>query len=108
MLRLWLAHRLGALNMGTAIDIVKQDGRRPSEGFSRDKLHASILAACLSVRTPVGQAEAIAHAVSESVISWLESKPEVTSHDLRRIAAKHLHTHHPDAAYIYEQHRLTM
>ena len=94
--------------MGLAIDIVKRNGQRPSENFSKEKLHASILAACLSVRTPVGQAESIAHAVSESVISWLETKPEVTSHDVRRIAAKHLRTHHPDAAYIYEQHRLTI
>jgi transcriptional regulator NrdR family protein len=91
--------------MGLAIDIVKQDGRRPSEQFSKEKLHASIVAACLSVRTPIGQAEAIAH---DAVVSWLESKPEVTSQDLRRIAAGHLHTHHPDAAYIYQQHRITI
>ncbi|MBC7943474.1 hypothetical protein H7X68_03185 [Candidatus Saccharibacteria bacterium] len=94
--------------MGLAIDIIKRNGQRPSENFSREKLHASIVAACLSVRTPVGQSEAIAHAVSDSVTSWLQTKPEVTSHDLRRIAAKHLHTHHPDAAYIYQQHRITI
>lgn len=94
--------------MGLSIDIIKQNGHRPSESFSKEKLHASILAACLSVRTPVGQAEAIAHAVSESVVTWLQTKPEVTSHDVRRIAGKHLRTHHPDAAYIYEQHRITI
>lgn len=94
--------------MDLAVDIIKRDGQRDSEKFSSEKLRASILAACLSVRTPVGQAEAIAHAVSDSVIAWLENKPEVTSQDVRRIAAKHLHTHHPDAAYIYEQHRITI
>lgn len=94
--------------MGLAIDIIKRDGGRKSEKFSDEKLHASIVAACLSVRTPIGQAEAIAHAVTQSVISWLETKPEVTSHDIRRITVKHLHTHHPDAAYIYEQHRITI
>jgi transcriptional regulator NrdR family protein len=94
--------------MGHAIDIVKQGGKRPSEQFDRNKLHASIVAACLSVRTPVGQSEAIAHAVSDAVIGWLQSKPEVTSNDIRRIAAGHLHTHHPDAAYIYEQYRITI
>lgn len=94
--------------MGLSIDIVKQNGQRPSESFSREKLHASIVAACLSVRTPVGQAESIAHAVTESVIAWLETKPEVTSHDLRRITSKHLQTHHPDAAYLYEQHKITL
>lgn len=94
--------------MSLAINIIKRNGQRASENFSQEKLHASILAACLSVRTPVGQAEAIARAVSMSVITWLENKPEVTSQDVRRIAGKHLRTHHPDAAYIYEQHRITI
>lgn len=92
--------------MGQSVDIIKRDGLRDSERFLREKLHASIVAACLSVRTPVGQAEAIAHAVCDSVIGWLENKPEVTSHDLRRITSKHLHTHHPDAAYMYEQYQI--
>lgn len=94
--------------MGLAVDIVKRNGKRDSERFSDEKLHASILAACLSVRTPVGQAENIARAVSQSVIAWLESKPEVTSQDLRRIASKHLTVHHPDAAYMYEHHRIIL
>lgn len=94
--------------MGLAVDIVKQNRARSSEQFSEEKLHASIVAACLSVRTPVGQAEAIAHAVSSSVIAWLENKPEVTSQDLRLIAAKHLHSHHPDAAYMYQQYKITI
>lgn len=94
--------------MGLAVDIVKHDGTRDSEQFSRDKLHKSIVAACLSVRTPVGQAEAIASAVASSVIAWLEDKPEVTSQDLRVVTAKHLHSHHPDAAYMYEQYRITI
>ena len=94
--------------MGLAVDIIKHDGNRDSEQFSRDKLHKSIVAACLSVRTPVGQAEAIASAVAASVIAWLEDKPEVTSQDLRVVTAKHLHSHHPDAAYMYEQYRITI
>ncbi len=91
-----------------AVDVVKQDGQRGSERFLRAKLHASVVAACLSVRTPPGQAETIAHAVCDSVIGWLQDKPEITSHDIRRIASKHLHTHHPDAAYMYEQYLVTM
>lgn len=90
--------------MGLAIDIVKSDSRG-SEKFSKAKLHASIVSACLSVRTPVGQSEAIAHAVTGAVETWLQNKPEVTSQDIRSITAKHLHSHHPDAAYMYEQHR---
>ncbi len=88
--------------------IIKQNGARRSEQFSREKLHASIVAACLSVRTPIGQAEVIAQAVAESVIAWLENKPEVTSHDIRLTAAKHLQAHHPDAAYMYQQYRITI
>lgn len=96
------------MRAGGAIDIVKQGGKRPSEAFDRKKLHASIIAACLSVRTPSGQAEAIADAVTDQVMQWLEARSSVTSHDLRRIAAQHLQTHHPDAAYLYEQHRITL
>ena len=94
--------------MGLAVDVVKQSKARGNEQFSKEKLHASIVAACLSVRTPVGQAEAIAHAVSDSVVAWLENKPEVTSQDLRLVTAKHLHSHHPDAAYMYQQYRITI
>jgi len=93
---------------GKAVDVVKRNGRRPSEEYSRDKLHSSVVAACLSDGVPVGHAEKIANAVCENVEEWLEQRPEVTSHDLRRVAAKRLHVHHPDAAYLYEQHRLTI
>lgn len=88
-----------------AIDIVKNAGHRPSEPFNSDKLHSSIRAACLSVRSPEGEAEMTAGAVTEAVIIWLETKPEVTSHDLRRVASGHLKKFHPEAAYLYEQHR---
>ncbi|MEO5950558.1 MAG: hypothetical protein ABIQ04_03865 [Candidatus Saccharimonadales bacterium] len=89
-----------------AIDIIKQAGRRPSESFQREKLHASIRAACLSVRSPVGSAETTANNVCDAVIIWLDTKPEVTSNDLRRIASQHLEKFHPDAAYLYKHHRL--
>lgn len=90
------------------IDVVKRGGRRPSEAFSRDKLHSSIVAACLSVQAPIGQAEAIASAVCDNVLEWLATRPEITSDDLRRIAHRRLRVHHPDAAYLYEQHRITI
>lgn len=94
--------------MGLAVDIVKRGGLRQSESFTAEKLHASIVAACLSVRTPIGQAEAIAKSVTDTVMQWLADKQEITSSDVRRIAAQHLHTHHPDAAYLYKQHKITM
>lgn len=94
--------------MGKAIDIVKRGGRRDSEQFQRDKLHASIVAACLSVRSPEGVAEMTARNVCDAVIVWLETKPEVTSADLRRIASQTLEIHHPEAAYLYKHHRLVI
>ena len=93
------------MHKGGAIDIVKREGRRPTESFQREKLHASIVAALLSAGTATGHAEVVAKTVTESVLGWLEDRPEVTSHDLRRVAAKRLHVHHPDAAYLYEHHR---
>lgn len=94
--------------MGLAVDIIKRGGKRSTESFARDKLHASIVAACLSVRSPEGQAEATARAVCDAVMVWLEQRPEVTSHDIRRIASKHLAAYHPEAAYLYEQYRITI
>jgi transcriptional regulator NrdR family protein len=94
--------------MGTAIDIVKRSGRRPSERFNRDKLHASIRAACLSVRSPEGVAETTAKNVCDAVIIWCNTKPEVTSQDIRRIASQHLERFHPEAAYLYKHHRLVI
>jgi transcriptional regulator NrdR family protein len=90
---------------GKAIDIIKRAGKRPSEGFDPTKLHASVRAACLSVRSPEGEAETTAKNVTEAVIVWLEIKPEVTSEDIRRVASHHLKKFHPEAAYFYEQHR---
>jgi transcriptional regulator NrdR family protein len=90
------------------INIIKHSGKRPSESFSKDKLHASILAACLSVRSPEGEASLVAHNVTNAVIEWLEIHAEVTSNDLRRKAAEILRSFHPDAAYLYQQHRLVI
>lgn len=87
------------------IDVVKHSGKRPSETFNRDKLHASVRAACLSVRSPEGEAEITARKVTDAVIIWLETKSEITSEDLRRMASHHLYTYHPDAAYLYEHHQ---
>jgi transcriptional regulator NrdR family protein len=94
--------------VGLAVNIIKSGDKRDSELFSKRKLRASVIAACLSVRTPAGQAEKIADAVCENVIQWLGDKPEVTSQDLRVVTGKHLHAHHPEAAYMYHQYRITI
>ncbi len=87
------------------IDIIKQQGKRPTEAFSREKLHASIQAACLSVRSAEGEANITANAVCDFVDDWLKTRPEVTSHDIRRVATRKLRTYDPEAAYLYAQHR---
>lgn len=89
--------------MADKVFIVKSGGKRPSEEFQPEKLHRSIVATCLSLRTPEGQAEEIAKAVCLEVIKWCSSKPEITSADIRRIAAEVLSKHHPEAAYLYKQ-----
>ena len=94
--------------MGPAVDIVKRSNQQQSEQFMREKLHASIVAACLSARAPEGHAEATARAVCDGVIVWLQQRPEVTSQDIRIVAARHLKSYHPEAAYLYEQHGITI
>lgn len=94
--------------MPKAIDVVKRSGARQSETFDREKLHASVRAACLSVRSPEGEAEMTANNVCDAVVIWLDTKPEVTSADLRRKAAEILEKHHPEASYLYKHHRLIM
>lgn len=89
-----------------AIDVVKRAGRRPTESFDRDKLLRSIRAACLSVRSPEGEAESTATIVTDVVTLWVVSKPAVTSSDLRRLASAHLERYHPEAAYLYQHHRV--
>jgi transcriptional regulator NrdR family protein len=94
--------------MTLSVDVIKRGGQRQSEKFTREKLHNSIVATCLSVRVPIGQAESIAASVCESVIGWLQQHPEVTSQDIRIVATKHLRIQHPEAAYLYEQNRITI
>lgn len=91
-----------------SIDIIKRGGKRPSEQFDGAKLYRSIHAACLSVRTPEGQAHEAANKVCDYVIVWCQDKPEVTSADLRRQASRALDPLHPEAAYIYQHHKVIM
>jgi len=91
-----------------SVDVIKRAGKRPTEQFKREKLHASIVAVCLSTRTPEGQAEIIAKSVCDVVEEWLEKRQEITSQDLRLIASKSLRSYHPEAAYLYGQHRIIL
>lgn len=81
-------------------------GTHNSEVFDPLKLHQSVVAACLSVRAFEGEAHVTAERVCRHVISWLMTKTEVTSADIRRVASRSLQTYHPEAAYLYEHHQL--
>lgn len=93
---------------GPVTYVVKNGRHRHPEIFDREKLHKSLVSACLSSGAPTGHAESIARRTTDEVIAWLEHRPEVTSNDLRRVAAKHLKIYHPDASYLFEHHRATL
>ena len=88
--------------------IIKSGGKRHTEHYDRSKLQKSIITACLSARTPKGQAEKTAHEVCNKVEIWLANHPEVTSNDIRRITAEQLKKYEPEAAYLYEQQKITI
>ena len=94
--------------MDHVIDIVKRSGRRPTERFDHTKLHRSVRAACLSVRCPEAVATSTADSICSAVLVWCQTRPEITSHDIRRIASRHLQKTQPDAAYLYQHHRLVI
>lgn len=77
-----------------------------TEPYDERKLYASVYAACLCVRTPAGEAELTAERVCLQVAPWVASKVEITSHDIRLKAAIALKIYNPDAAYMYERHRI--
>lgn len=77
-----------------------------SASFDPKILHESLVLACLSVRASEGEAKAAAQRTTEQVAKWLKGKEEVTSEDIRRVAARYLKTYHPEAAYLYKQARV--
>lgn len=87
------------------IHIVKRLANH-TEPYDERKLYASIYAACLTLRTPAGEAELTADKVCRDIEPWLEHKSEVTSLDIRHHAAEQLKLYNPDAAYMYVRHRI--
>lgn len=93
------------MNLAAETHIIKRRSGMP-EQFDPVKLHASVVAACLAVRTLEGEAHLTAERVCRHVIDWLTTKSEVTSADIRRVASAHLSNYHADAGYMYEHHPL--
>ncbi len=88
----------------TSIIVKHTDRHNISEPFNKSKLQKSILMACLNVKTPTGYAHDIAARVTSGVATWLETRPEVTSDDIRRQASRLLAPLNPDAAHLYKHH----
>lgn len=87
------------------VDIIKRHGKRPTEPFKPGKLHQSIVAVCISVKAPEGEAERIAQRVTKAVDAWCNEKATITSDDLRRQATRQLEKVHNHAAHFYKHHR---
>lgn len=87
-----------------ATTIIKQQGNRPTELFSAEKLRDSVRSACLSISLPEGHAHDTAVYICKHVETWLDDKPEVTSDDIRRLTASYLETISPEAGYLYKHH----
>lgn len=77
-----------------------------TEPYDERKLYASVYAACLCIRTPAGEAELTAARICQEIAPWLADKTEVTSTDIRRKTGHLLKVYNPDAAYMYERHRI--
>lgn len=78
-----------------------------STPFESTRLHDSIATACYSVRLAEGIARDIAVHVCKSIETWLSTKSEVTSQDIRRKAGELLSLHCPEAGYLYQnQHTI--
>jgi len=84
--------------------IVKRAGH--TESYDERKLYASVYASCLAVREPVGSAELVAKEIVRLVGEWLNNKHEVSSHDIRLQASKHLKVINPDASFQYLHHKV--
>jgi len=84
--------------------IVKRNGK--SEIFDNRKLYTSIYASCLSEHLTEKVAEQIALKISKEVETWLASKNEVTSNDIRHKSEKLLSKIDPNAGYLYSHHRI--
>ena len=90
--------------MSECIDVVKRL-KRGNQPFEADKLSKSIMAACLSVSLPQGEADQVADMVVHDVQKWLGGKQVITSADIRHVVYQKLSTYHPDVAYMYKHYR---
>ena len=72
-----------------------------TSAYQPSLLAQSIHDACMKTLGFAGEAETTAIKVCQEVEDWLQDKEEVTSSDMRRIAAAALRKYNPPAAYEY-------
>lgn len=90
--------------MDSARHVVKRRGH--TEPYDREKLHASICAVSLAAGEVFWDVHFLAEETIEEVEAWLEAKYEVTSNDIRRVAAEALAKNSNDAALLYRTQRM--
>jgi transcriptional regulator NrdR family protein len=84
--------------------VVKRAGH--TEPYDSNKLYTSIYATCLAVREPTSASRVTAKKIVKDVDKWLETKQEVTVHDIRAFAGKKLLEADHHAGYLYLHHKI--
>lgn len=92
--------------MTKTVTVISSSNPKKINEYNRARLRASVITACLSIRTPEDQAEKTAEAVCNNFENWLKNKNEVTTRDIVTVSAKLLEKYHTEAAYIYEQRHI--
>ena len=78
---------------------------KTTEDYSRERLKKAVRRAVTANRTPLGDAETLAHQVMEKIERWLSDKTEITGRELRLQTAEALANYDTDAAYLYENEK---
>ena len=84
--------------------VVKRNGS--DEAFDVKKLYASIYTSMLAAHETTKTAEYVSNEVSRSVQAWAHSLTELSSHDIRVVAAKKLVEYNTRAQFLYLHHKL--
>ncbi len=83
--------------------VVKRKGHK--EPFEPRKIYASVYAACTSLRMTDEEAELIAQKVVSNVKDTLKDTHEIDAHTIHKKVVDSLRIYHPEAAYLYDNHR---
>ncbi len=82
---------------------VKRKGHK--EPFDPRKIYASVYSSCVALRMTEDEAELIAQKVESDIKETVKDAEEVTAHTIHKLVVESLKKYHPDAAYLYENHK---